>query len=943
MIATELDSAQRLQHVATQLVNAQGLEALYEETLDTLIAILHADFATIQMFYPERGTNGELRLLGHRGFSTEVAKRWEWVSPATRTTCGEVLRTGRKIAVADIRNCDFMAGSEDLEGYLGTGIHAAQSLPLVSRSGALLGTVSTYWREPHELSASETRALDVLARLAADLIERSQAEEALWRSEERFRQVAESAGEFIWEVDDNGLYLYASRAVEQILGYTPEEIVGRMHFYDLFVPETRDEIKAAAFEVFARRDPFRAFPNLSVRKDGGVVALETNGLPILDGNGNLLGYRGADMDVTERKRAERSARENEQRLVSIYNTVRDVIFHLAVEPEGQFRFVSVNAAFLKVTGLSREAVVGKTVNEVIPEPSLTMVLEKYRQAVEENTVVVWEETSDYPTGRLIGKVSVAPVFDNKGRCTHLVGSVHDITEQVRAEQLLRKSEERLKNAERLAHVGHWDWDIRTQRVSWSEECFRIFGMSQKDTPSYEGLLQTVVPQDRERVAAWISHCLAEKRGNSIEFQIAWPNGDLKIIACISEVSVGDNGSPARMFGACQDVSDIRRAQEETVARQKLESVGTLANGIAHDFNNLLGGVLAQTELALAELAAGSSPEGELKAIKDVATQGSEIVRQLMIYAGKERESFGPVDVSRIVQDMLELLRISVSKHATLQTNLGLNRPLVRGNAAQLRQIVMNLVMNASEAIRDEDGVIRVCTRCVHIGRGSSEATLQQLAEGDYMQLEVSDTGCGIPQEMQARLFDPYFTTKSAGHGLGLAVVDGIVRSLCGEIQVASEPGKGTTFRILLPCAERTVAAIPGAMPPAEEAARPLQRATVLVVEDEDPLRQPVAKMLRKSGFEVLEAANGSAAMDLLGARGSKIDVILLDLTIPGPSSQAIVAEAARTRPDAKVILTSAYSEEMAAATKSGPQIRGFIRKPFRLGELVQTLRNILSS
>jgi PAS domain S-box-containing protein len=163
--------------------------------------------------------------------------------------------------------------------------------------------------------------------------------------------------------------------------------------------------------------------------------------------------RVSNANLTLEETAE-ALRESEQQLVSIYNTVRDVIFHLAAEPEGQLRFVSVNAAFLKLTGLSREAVIGKTVNEVIPEPSLTMVLGKYRQAIEENTTVVWEETSDYPTGRLTGEVSVAPVFDNKGNCTHLVGSVHDITERKRAEAALRESEARLKNVERLAHVGH---------------------------------------------------------------------------------------------------------------------------------------------------------------------------------------------------------------------------------------------------------------------------------------------------------------------------------------------------------------------------------------------------------------------------------------------------------------------------------------------------------
>jgi len=190
---------------------------------------------------------------------------------------------------------------------------------------------------------------------------------------------------------------------------------------------------------------------------GSRIARDTQS-NVLDLRANIDQVSKANLTLEETAEA---LRESEQQLVSIYNTVRDVIFHLAVEPEGRFRFVSVNAAFLRVTGLSQEAVIGKTVNEVIPEPSLTMVLGKYRQAIEENTTVVWEETSDYPTGRLTGEVSVAPVFDNKGNCTHLVGSVHDITERKRAEAALRESEARLKNAERLAHVGHWTWDLKS--------------------------------------------------------------------------------------------------------------------------------------------------------------------------------------------------------------------------------------------------------------------------------------------------------------------------------------------------------------------------------------------------------------------------------------------------------------------------------------------------
>ena len=316
MLAIEIEAVQHLQQVAKQLMVAQGVEALYNEILDAALSILHADLASIQMVHPDRGATGRLKLLGHRGFSQGAAQRWEWVGPDSRTTCGEALRTGQRVLVSDVRACDFMAGSEDLAAFLDAGIHAAQTMPLTSRSGTLLGMLTTYWRKPHDLSVNEIRALDILARLAADLVERTQAEEVV--------------------------------------------------------------------------------------------------------------------------------RENQRLLTSIYDTVRDVIFDLAVEPNDQFRFVSVNSGFLRVTGLSREMVVGRTVNEVIPETSLAMVLGKYRQAIETKGAVVWEETSDYPTGRLTGEVSIVPIFNDSGTCTHLVGSVHDITERKRAEVMLRHKEQQLR-------------------------------------------------------------------------------------------------------------------------------------------------------------------------------------------------------------------------------------------------------------------------------------------------------------------------------------------------------------------------------------------------------------------------------------------------------------------------------------------------------------------
>jgi PAS domain S-box-containing protein len=402
------------------------------------------------------------------------------------------------------------------------------------------------------------------------------------------------------------------------------------------------------------------------------------------------------------------------------------------------------------------------------------------------------------------------------------------------------------------------------------------------------------------------------------------------------------GEPLYGLAMIENITEVKRTQEQAFARQKLESVGTLASGIAHDFNNLLGGVLAQAELGLAGLAPGSNPEAELKAVRDAALRGSEIVRELMVYAGKETAVVELVGVSQIVAEMLEFLKVSVSKHAVMEANLGKDLPPVQANAAQLRQIVMNLVTNASDAIGDRDGVIRVSTSQLKVGRDWGRLS-DRLADGDYLQLEVTDTGRGMSLETKAKLFDPFFTTKSAGHGLGLAVVQGIVRGLGGSIDVMSEPGNGTTFQILLPFAETAGPATRDAVSAIEEPTRPSQPPTVLLVEDEFPLRQAVGKMLRRRGLNVFEAGDGFSAISLLRANAGKIDLIVLDLTIPGASSSEVVAEAAQIRPDIRVIVTSAYSQEMTKGTMSVPQVRSFIRKPFELGDLVKTLEKTLSA
>ncbi len=388
-----------------------------------------------------------------------------------------------------------------------------------------------------------------------------------------------------------------------------------------------------------------------------------------------------------------------------------------------------------------------------------------------------------------------------------------------------------------------------------------------------------------------------------------------------------------------DITQRKQMERVALADYQMETVGKLASGLAHDFNNLLGGILANTDLALAELASSASPMEELQRIRTTTARGSDIVRQLMVYAGQETETLEPVDLSRTVRDMLELLTVLVSKHVRVETLLDSKPNAVLGNPTQIRQIVMNLFSNASDAIGDRDGVIHVTTGRVTVDSDSPLVTSGQLTAGNYVHLEVSDDGRGMALEEQARIFDLFFTTKPIGnHGLGLAVVRRIVQSLHGAIQVSSTPGKGSTFQILLPSEEGMVGAVPAAIAPS--ASEPiLYRGAILVVEDEDLLRQGVSKMLHKRGFSVLEASDGTSALDVVRARKDDIGVLLLDISLPGASSREVYEEAKRLRPDLPVIVTSGNSEK-SACVDLAVKIEHFLRKPFGISELIAMIGNV---
>jgi PAS domain S-box-containing protein len=379
-------------------------------------------------------------------------------------------------------------------------------------------------------------------------------------------------------------------------------------------------------------------------------------------------------------------------------------------------------------------------------------------------------------------------------------ATRELTERKHAEAALRESEERFRRVFEEGPLGMTLQGRDYHFLKVNSALCRMVGYSEAEL--IQKSFADITHPDDLQADLELADRLFRREMPFYRVQKRYLRKDKEIIwVNLTKSMIADNdGTPLYVITMVEDITDFKRSESEALARQKLESLGTLASGIAHDFNNLLSAIRAQAELAQSELDAGSPCAEELKSIRDTTMRASEIVRELLIYTGKETQLVELVSLTEIVSEMLPLLKISMSKHVLLTADLGQDLPVVHASSAQLRQVLMNLIINASDAIGDRDGMIRVITRHVNPRVGAVSVD-EASPDGEYLVLEVSDTGCGMSPETQAKVFEPFFTTKSKGRGLGLAIVSGIVRGLGGKIHVASEQEKGTTFQVLLHCTE----------------------------------------------------------------------------------------------------------------------------------------------
>ena len=554
-------------------------------------------------------------------------------------------------------------------------------------------------------------------------------------------------------------------------------------------------------------------------------------------------------------------------------------------------------------------------------------------------------------GRLIILHVLARVIQGSGGVVTLFGTAQDVTEQRLALEHLKRREETLRLAQEAANIGSFDADLRTGTTFRSDQLLRMLGLDPTDEA--RALIDSrprfdfVHPDDRAAVEASWAQVLNTGERQIIRMRVLRVDGVERHMMSSAMLVRDGNGEAARIVGTQIDITDQVRSEAERAGvearlqqAQKLESLGVLAGGIAHDFNNLLVGILGNASLALLDLEPDAEARQSIAEIEQSAQRAAELTRQLLAYAGKGRYVVESADASSVITEMTPLMRTAIARNASLQMELTTALPRIDVDVNQFRQVVMNLITNASDALDSKPGLISVRT-------GRRDVSLEYLTDcapgsaaqpGPFTYVEVHDNGTGMDEATRQRIFEPFFSTKFTGRGLGLAATIGIMRSHHGAICVHSEIGSGTSITLLFPCSTKGSIAGPrsGTRTDAWRSG-----GQILVVDDEDSVRAVASALLRRRGFRTQEASDGAKALELFEQQPDAFDLVLLDLTMPGMNGEETVRALRDVRPTVNVLLMSGYNEQEVTAMFEGRSLSGFLQKPFRADDLYASVARSL--
>ena len=793
-----------------------------------------------------------------------------------------------------------------------------------------------------KLEAENESLKQRLAQLETLETSLAQREKDLSELQRRNRLLFENGPLSYQSLDKNGCFLDVNQTWLEKVGYSRKDVIGKRFDYFLAPDSAKNFIEK--FPLLKSSGKVSGVEFEIVRKDGSILNMTLMGIIGCDDAGSFQQTHCILQDIT-------AERESLKKFNSFFYQ-NPCPMTVTTLPERIF--VDVNEAFLNSVGYTREEVIGKTSTDLdlfINQDSVNKMIDQLRTtgSVKKIEMSVRSRNGDVLYGLFFGET-----IKIKGK-TYLLSAMLGITEIKRLQDELRRSEEKFRKLTETAPDWIWEMNLDGKVLYSNPAVEQVTGYKAEDLIN-KMVPEFIHPDNIGDLKTLISKCIRTRSGwhGHIGYWIH-KDGSIRVLEAGGVPLLDENNGVIGFRGIARDITERKQlelekleVQQKLLHAQKLESLVVMAGGIAHDFNNLLMGIMGNLELVMSDPYIDPVTRQRLESALRASERSAELSTKMLIYSGSGAHIPADIDLKKLLSEMKPDLEQSLTGSATLHMNIDNDLPSIRGDAGHIKRLITNLVTNAWEALGDLPGHITVTASYMdcdesYLSQSSFKATP---IPGKYVYIQVSDDGCGMEDEAVERIFDPFFTTKFWGRGLGMSEVLGMVKGHGGAIHVESSVGRGTTVRVLLPAAAEHVRAIPAKKGVEAHEALTSQsssaKKTILVLDDEDLVRDMVMERLDILGYESLAAVDGEQGVEIYKRRINEIDMVLMDFMMPRMNGVEAFEQLLKIDPNVKVILSSGYTEETVGKMFADRKPDGILHKPYGLDTLKQHLDRILS-
>jgi two-component system cell cycle sensor histidine kinase/response regulator CckA len=780
-------------------------------------------------------------------------------------------------------------------------------------------------------------AVEVMG-LSRDITERKKADEVLRNSEEKYRSILENMNEGFFECDLKGNYTFFNDACCRLIGYDRGEIMGT-NYKKIHPSGVADYLKEVYIRVYKTGMPEYLMDYDVVRKDGSLRTHQLSVMLMRDASGKPFGFRNLVRDVTESKKAEEALKK--------YRNILETIEEAYSESDLAGNYTFANSAACRLTGYERGELIGMNYRK-LHSPDVAQRLKGIFQDIyktgKSRLQIEHEIICKDGTIKTLNENAML-LKDPSGKPTGFYNLAWDITKQKKAEEDLRKSEEKYRTILETIEDSYTEVDLKGNYTFVNDAACRFLGYRRNELigMNYRNIHP---PETAKRMKEIYKRVYETGKSESlIEFEVVLKDGSIRIHESTSSLIHDPSGSPAGFRVLSRDITDRKKAEQERARlegnlrqAQKMESVGRLAGGVAHDFNNMLSVIFGYAELIKSRLKDGDPMLKEVQEIENAAGRSRDLTRQLLAFSRKQAIAPRPIDLNELIEGMQNALARLIGEDIDLRFYHGDGLWQIMFDTSQIEQVLFNLAVNARDAMPD-GGKLTIETQNICLDEDYCKMH-PGFIPGPFVLLGVSDDGAGMDGETLQNAFEPFFTTKEQGKGtgLGLAMVYGIVKQNGGFINIYSEQGRGTSFKIFIP----KILEEGESWEKNEESPAITGTGTVLIVEDDDMVRKIASEMLEAVGYTVIAIGKPEEALALCGDPGAAIDLLITDVIMPGMSGKELRDRVELTRPGIKVLFMSGYTSDVIAHRGVLEEGVHFLQKPFSMNDLARKVRDLLN-